>query len=156
MFFLKGDYIINNTYTHVVFFHKYTTDRAIKIITSYIPHPYFHRDKPEWSHKIDRNNGGYAVTNIDKSGHGGMLFVDLVDVTVTNIEDTQNPIPKKLMNTFKNSVSLSMHFEMDGQNRSVEFRCKDNDEAQFMCTCMKGIRDLLKQERSLRLEMKSD
>ena len=109
-----------------------------------------------WLKQFDRNNGGYAVTNIDKSGHGGMLFVDLVDVTVTNIEDTQNPIPKKLMNTFKNSVSLSMHFEMDGQNRSVEFRCKDNDEAQFMCTCMKGIRDLLKQERSLRLEMKSD
>ena len=109
-----------------------------------------------WLKQFDPKNGGYAATNIDKSGHGGMLFVDLVDVTVTNKEDTQNPIPRKLMNTFKNSVSLSMHFEMDGQNRSIEFRCKDNDEAQFMCTCMKGIRDLLKQERSLRLEMKSD
>jgi hypothetical protein len=104
-----------------------------------------------WLKKFNPKNGGYGITNIDKEGHGGMLLVDLVDIQVSDTaEDTlESPIPKKL-DKFKNSVRVTLQYKMNGILRSIEFRCKDNDEAQFLCTCMRVIRDLLRRERSLR------
>ena len=104
-----------------------------------------------WLKKFNPKNGGYALTNIDKNGHGGMMLVELTDVTVTSKEDTDNPIPKKLLDKFGQSVLVTLDYTMNGGFRSVSFRCKTNDEAQFLCTCMRVIRDLLKREQFLRL-----
>ncbi|KAG7353527.1 hypothetical protein IV203_002882 [Nitzschia inconspicua] len=105
-----------------------------------------------WLKKFNPKNGGYGITNIDKDGHGGMLLVDLVEIQVSDAksESLENPLPKKLMEKFKESVLVTLRYKMNGMMRSIEFRSKDNDEAQFLCTCMRVIRDLLRRERSLR------
>jgi hypothetical protein len=105
-----------------------------------------------WLKKFNPKNDGYGITNIDKDGHGGMLLVDLVDIQVHDAKGDPNeiPIPKKQVDKFKNSVLVTLQYKMNGKLRSIEFRCKDNDEAQFLCTCMRVIRDLLRRERSLR------
>lgn len=110
-----------------------------------------------WLKKFNPKNGGYGITSIDKEGHGGMLLVDLVDVQVSDTEEDtlECPIPKKL-DKFKNSVRVTLQYKMNGILRSIEFRCKDNDEAQFLCTCMRVIRDLLRRERSLRQKSNKD
>ena len=104
-----------------------------------------------WLKKFNPKNGGYGLTNIDKNGHGGMMLAELTDVTVTNKADTENPLPKKLLEKFRESVLVTLDYTMNGGFRSVSFRCKSNDEAQFLCTCMRVIRDLLKREQFLRL-----
>ena len=108
-----------------------------------------------WLKKFNAKSGGYGIVNIDKNGHGGMLLVDLVDIQVSERRDDllENPIPKKLQGRFENSVLLTLKYKMQGVLRSIEFRCKDNDEAQFLCTCMRVIRDLLRRERSLRSKL---
>jgi hypothetical protein len=108
-----------------------------------------------WLKKFNPKTGGYGIMNIDKNGHGGMLLVDLVDIQVSDTNDDmlENPIPKKLMDKFQNSVLVTLKYKMSGFLRSIEFRCKDNDEAQFLCTCMRVIRDLLRRERSLRQKL---
>jgi hypothetical protein len=104
-----------------------------------------------WLKKFNNKNGGYGLTNIDKSGHGGMMIVDLTDVSVSNKRDLENPLPKKLQNKFQHSVLVTLDYTVNGTFRSVEFRCKNNDEAQFLCTCLRVIRDLLRREQFLRL-----
>lgn len=108
-----------------------------------------------WLKKFNPKTGGYGIINIDKNGHGGMLLVDLVDIQVSDRKDDmlENSIPKKLMDKFKDSVLVTLKYKMSGFLRSIEFRCKDNDEAQFLCTCMRVIRDLLRRERSLRQKL---
>jgi len=108
-----------------------------------------------WLKKLNPKNGGYGIINIDKNGHGGMLLVDLVDIQVSDRKDDMlgNPIPKKLLDIFENSVLVTLKYKMKGILRSIEFRCRDNDEAQFLCTCMRVIRDLLRRERSLRQKL---
>eukprot|EP00536_Pseudo-nitzschia_multiseries_P008164 jgi/Psemu1/305533/fgenesh1_kg.203_\ len=108
-----------------------------------------------WLKKFIPKNGGYGIVNIDKNGHGGMLLVDLVDIQASDRRDDMvgNPIPKKLLDTFENSVLVTLKYKMKGILRSIEFRCRDNDEAQFLCTCMRVIRDLLRRERSLRQKL---
>jgi hypothetical protein len=108
-----------------------------------------------WVKKFNPKNGGYNIINIDKNGHGGMLLVDLVDIQVSDRKDDMqgNPIPKKLQDAFENSVLVTLKYKMRGILRSIEFRCRDNDEAQFLCTCMRVIRDLLRRERSLRQKL---
>ncbi len=108
-----------------------------------------------WLKKFNPKSGGYGIVNIDKNGHGGMLLVDLVDIQVSERRDDvlENPIPKKLEDRFENSVLLTLKYKMKGILRSIEFRCRDNDEAQFLCTCMRVIRDLLRRERSLRSKL---
>jgi hypothetical protein len=103
-----------------------------------------------WLKKFNSKGGGYSLANIDKSGHGGMLLVDLKDILVSQTKDIENPIPKKLGDKFKDSVLVSFEYQFKNQKRHIEFRCKDNDEAQFLCTCMRVIRDLLKREQALR------
>ena len=104
-----------------------------------------------WLKKFNNKNGGYGLTNIDKSGHGGMMIVELTDVSVSNKQDIENPLPKKLQSKFEKSVLVTLDYTMNGGFRSVTFRCKDNDEAQFLCTCLRVIRDLVKREQYLRL-----
>jgi hypothetical protein len=105
-----------------------------------------------WLKKFNPNAGGYALgKNIDKSGHGGMMLLELTDATVVNNENTTHPIPKNLSSKFKDSVLVTVAYTINGGPRSVSFRCKNNDEAQFLCTCMRVIRDLLKREQFLRL-----
>lgn len=108
-----------------------------------------------WLKKFNPKNGGYGIINIDKNGHGGMLLVDLVDVQVSESKDDVlgNPIPKKLQDAFENSVLVTLKYKMKGILRSIEFRCRDGDEAQFLCTCLRVIRDLLRRERSLRQKL---
>jgi len=108
-----------------------------------------------WLKKFSPKTGGYGIVNIDKNGHGGMLLVDLVDIQASDRRDDMvgNPIPKKLMDNFENSVLVTLKYKMKGVLRSIEFRCRDNDEAQFLCTCMRVIRDLLRRERSLRQKL---
>eukprot|EP00934_Nitzschia_sp_Nitz4_P000421 Nitzschia sp. Nitz4//scaffold20_size174350//36484//44038//NITZ4_002087-RA/size174350-processed-gene-0.262-mRNA-1//1//CDS//3329541764//421//frame0 len=102
-----------------------------------------------WLKKFN-SKSGYGVSNIDKNGHGGMMLVDLMDIRVSLKADEENPIPKKLADKFKESALVTLEYQTNGENRSIEFRCKDNDEAQFLCTCMRVIRDLLKREQTLR------
>jgi len=108
-----------------------------------------------WLKKFNPKTGGYGIINIDKNGHGGMLLVDLVDIQVSDRKDDMlgNPIPKKLIDKFEKSVLVTLKYKMKGILRSIEFRCRDNDEAQFLCTCMRVIRDLLRRERSLRQKL---
>jgi hypothetical protein len=108
-----------------------------------------------WLKKFNPKNGGYGIVNIDKNGHGGMLLVDLVDIQVSDRRDDMlgNPIPKKLLDNFEKSVLVTLKYKMKGILRSIEFRCRDNDEAQFLCTCMRVVRDLLRRERSLRQKL---
>ena len=110
-----------------------------------------------WLKKFNSKSGGYGISNIDKTGHGGMLLVGLVDVHVSTQADKEHPIPKKLKDKFKEPVLLTIDYVMDvagtgKDNRSISFCCKDNDEAQFICTCMRVIRDLLKREVALRIK----
>lgn len=103
-----------------------------------------------WLKKFNPKGGGYSLANIDKSGHGGMLLVDLKDIHVSNKQDMENPFPKKMADKFKDSVLVTLEYQFNNEKRRIEFRCKDNDEAQFLCTCMRVIRDLLKREQTLR------
>ena len=82
-------------------------------------------------------------------------MVDLVDIEVSDRKDDMiaNPIPKKLLDGFDKSVLVTLKYKMHGVLRSIEFRCRDNDEAHFLCTCMRVIRDLLRRERSLRQKL---
>ena len=105
-----------------------------------------------WLKKFNAKGGGYSLSNIDKNGHGGMLLVDLKDIHVSNKQDIENTIPKKVADKFKDSVLVTLEYEFKTEKRHLEFRCKDNDEAQFLCTCMRVIRDLLKREQALRLK----
>jgi hypothetical protein len=109
-----------------------------------------------WLKKFSSKNGGYSLSHIDKNGHGGMLLVDLKDIQVSaDHQDLKSPLPKKFADKFKDSVMMALEYEFSGQKRRIEFRCKDNDEAQFLCTCMRVIRDLLKREQALRLKTQS-
>ena len=72
-----------------------------------------------------------------------------------NTEEAELTIPKRLLDKFKNSVLVTLDYTINGGKRSVEFRCKDNDEAQFLCTCMRIIRDLLKREQALRQKIQN-
>lgn len=103
-----------------------------------------------WMKKFNAKNGGYGISNIDKQGHGGMMLIDLTDVHVVEKEGDEIPLPKNLIKKFKNSVLIKLEHTIKGEKRSIGFRCKNNDEAQFLCTCMRVIRDLLKRERSMR------
>lgn len=103
-----------------------------------------------WLKKFNGKGGGYSLANIDKSGHGGMLLVDLKDIHVSPNQDMESPIGKKLADKFKDSVLVALEYQFNGEKRRIEFRCRDNDEAQFLCTCMRVIRDLLKREQALR------
>ena len=106
-----------------------------------------------WLKKFNPKSGGYSLTSIDKNGHGGMLMVDLKDIQVSaDHKDLKSPLPKKLADKFKDSVMVALEYEFNGEKRRIEFRCKDNDEAQFLGTCMRVIRDLLKREQALRLK----
>jgi hypothetical protein len=106
-----------------------------------------------WLKKFSSKSGGYSLTNIDKNGHGGMLLVNLKDIQVSaDHQDLKTPLPKKLADKFKDSVMVALEYEFKGEQRRIEFRCKDNDEAQFLSTCMRVIRDLLKREQALRLK----
>ena len=106
-----------------------------------------------WLKKFSSKSGGYSLTHIDKNGHGGMLLVDLKDIQVSaDHKDLKTPLPKKLADKFKDSVMVALEYEFNGEKRRIEFRCKDNDEAQFLGTCMRVIRDLLKREQALRLK----
>lgn len=105
-----------------------------------------------WLKKFNAKGGGYSLANIDKSGHGGMLLVDLKDIHVSIKQDLENPFPKKIAEKFKDSVLVALEYQFNNEKRRIEFRCKDNDEAQFLCTCMRVIRDLLKREQALRLK----
>lgn len=104
-----------------------------------------------WLKKFNGKGGGYSVSNIDKNGHGGMLLVNLLDVRVES-KPAERAFPRKLAEKYKNSVILTLFFLFNGEDRSIEFRCKDNDEAHFICTCLRVMRDLLKREQSLRLK----
>jgi hypothetical protein len=106
-----------------------------------------------WLKKFNSKSAGYGITTINKNGHGGMLLVDLVNVHVSTAAAEQ-PIPKRLLDKYRNSVLVTLDYIMDGGKRSVEFRCKDNDEAQFLCICMRVVRDLLKREEALLQKMK--
>lgn len=79
------------------------------------------------------------------------MIVELNDVSVSNKRDLETPLPKKLQSKFKDSVLVTLDYTMNGGFRSVAFRCKNNDDAQFLCTCLRVIRDLLKREQFLRL-----
>mmetsp|Transcript_102521 Transcript_102521/g.285549 ORF Transcript_102521/g.285549 Transcript_102521/m.285549 type:complete len:91 (+) Transcript_102521:112-384(+) len=79
-----------------------------------------------------------------------MLLVDLKDIHVSPNQDMESPIGKKLADKFKDSVLVALEYQFNGEKRRIEFRCRDNDEAQFLCTCMRVIRDLLKREQALR------
>lgn len=106
-----------------------------------------------WLKKFSSKSGGYSLSNIDKNGHGGMMLVGLKDIIVSaDHQDLKSPLPKKFADKFKDSVMVALEHEFKGEKRRIEFRCKDNDEAQFLCTCMRVIRDLLKREQTLRLK----
>ena len=91
---------------------------------------------------------------IDKSGHGGMTLSNLIDIRVTNKVENHNSIPKKMQDKFNKSSIITLEYSFDGAPKSVEFLCKDNDQAQFLCTCMRVTRDLLKREEILRNRLK--
>ena len=106
-----------------------------------------------WLKKFNPKNGGYGQGHIDKSGHGGMMLIELTDITVSNKKaDPKHPYPKKFAAKFENSVSIHLDYTVNGGFRSVSFRCKSDEEAQFLCTCMRVVRDLLKREKMLRTQ----
>ena len=111
-----------------------------------------------WLKKFNHHHkDGYGISNIDKNGHGGMLLVDLSEIKVTsnNVLKQDDSIPKKLQEPFKDSVLVTMEYKINGSHRSIELRCKNDDDAQFLCTCTRLIRDLLRREKSLRQKSKS-
>jgi len=113
-----------------------------------------------WLKKFNRTHhgDGYGISNIDKNGHGGMLLVDLSEIKVSNVAEdlVENPLPKKLHEPFKDSVLVTMDYKINGSRRSIELRCKNDDEAQFLCTCTRLVRDMLRREKSLRQKSKSN
>ena len=71
----------------------------------------------------------------------------LIQVSDAKTDTLENSLPKKLTDKFKDSILVTLQYKMNGALRSIEFQCKDNDEAQFFCTCMRVIRGLLRRER---------
>lgn len=98
--------------------------------------------------------GIYGISNIDKLGHGGMMLASLVNVQVIPKVENKHLIPKKMQEKFKKAVIVTLDYNFDGAEKSVEFLCTDNDQAQFLCTCIRVSRDLLKREETLRQRLK--
>lgn len=96
----------------------------------------------------------YGLANVDKYGHGGMMLASLVNIHVDSGVEQKTPIPKKMQDKFKKAVTVTLEYNFDGNVKAVEFLCHDNDQAQFLCTCIRVSRDLLKREESLRLRLK--
>ncbi|KAL3938855.1 MAG: hypothetical protein SGBAC_006310 [Bacillariaceae sp.] len=96
----------------------------------------------------------YGLANVDKYGHGGMMLASLVNIHVDSRVEQKIPVPKKMQDKFKKAVTVTLEYNFDGSVKAVEFLCRDNDQAQFLCTCIRVSRDLLKREESLRLRLK--
>jgi hypothetical protein len=106
-----------------------------------------------WVKKFSSKNT-YGISNIDKLGHGGMMLASLVNVQVTSKVENKHLIPKKMQDKFKKAVVVTLDYNFDGADKTVEFLCRDNDQAQFLCTCIRVSRDLLKREETLRQRLK--
>jgi hypothetical protein len=104
-----------------------------------------------WLKKFS-GKASYGISNIDKQGHGGMMLANLINMKVNESKGDHQLLsfPKKLQENFKKSVTVTLDYSFEGATKSVEFLCRDNDEAQFLCTCMRVTRDLLKREEILR------
>jgi hypothetical protein len=83
-----------------------------------------------------------------------MMLASLVNVQVTSKVENKHLIPKKMQDKFKKAVVVTLDYNFDGADKTVEFLCRDNDQAQFLCTCIRVSRDLLKREETLRQRLK--
>jgi hypothetical protein len=59
-----------------------------------------------WMKKFSSKNA-YGISNIDKSGHGGMMLASLVNVQVTSKVENKHLIPKKMQDKFKKAVVVT-------------------------------------------------
>eukprot|EP00980_Cylindrotheca_fusiformis_P011639 scaffold2751_cov131-Cylindrotheca_fusiformis.AAC.6 len=96
----------------------------------------------------------YGISHIDKLGHGGMMLASLVNVQVIPKVENKHLIPKRMQEKFKKPVLVILVYNFDGAAKSVEFLCREDDQAQFLCTCIRVSRDLLKREENLRKSLK--
>jgi len=88
----------------------------------------------------------YSISAIDRHGHGGVHFAQLVKVSATGRSDLGHPLNKKQQEKFKESVAISVDFTLNGSPKSVVLLCRTTDAAHFLCTGLRVIMDVLKRE----------
>ena len=84
----------------------------------------------------------YSISAIDRQGHGGVLFDQLVKVSPSGRSDLGHPLSKKQNDKFKDSVAVALEYSVNGAEKSVIIRCRSTDEAHFLCTGLRVIMDV--------------
>jgi hypothetical protein len=101
-----------------------------------------------WAKKFNTKTREHSVSDIDKTGKGGMLLSNLQGASLGNVADY--PLSKKqLQGEFKDSVVVVLHTAEDGYPgnlRDVVLRCKSMDDATFICSGCKAIADTLQRD----------
>ena len=106
-----------------------------------------------WAKKFNTKTREHSVSDIDKTGKGGMLLSNLQGASIGNVTDY--PLSKKqLQGEFKDSVVVVLHTAEDGYPgnlRDVVLRCKSMDDATFICSGCKAIADTLQRDAEAKI-----
>lgn len=90
----------------------------------------------------------YSITTIDRQGRGGVLFSQLVKVSATSRSDLGQALSKKQQEKFRESVAISIEYNMSGSQKSVILLCRTTDAAHFLCTGLRVVMDVLRRENA--------
>ena len=98
-----------------------------------------------WAKKFNTKTREHSVSDIDKTGKGGMLLQSLQGASLGNVADY--PLARKqLQGEFKDSVVVVLHAAESGYPgnlRDIVLRCKSMEEATFLCSGCKAIAEIL-------------
>lgn len=106
-----------------------------------------------WAKKFNSKTREHSVSDIDKSGKGGMLLNTLQGASLGNVADY--PLSKKqLQGEFKDSVVVVLHSAEDGHPgnlRDIVLRCKSMEEATFLCSGCKAIAEIIHRDAEAKI-----
>jgi hypothetical protein len=86
----------------------------------------------------------YSTSLIDKHGRGGLMLSHLTRVTASGRSEVVGLMPKKFQEAYKESVIVSLEYEISGSLRALVLRCKTTADAHFLCTGLRVCSELLK------------
>jgi hypothetical protein len=89
----------------------------------------------------------YSTSLIDKYGRGGLMLSHLTRVTASGRSESFGLMPKKFQETYKESVIVSLEYDVSGSMRALALRCKTTADAHFLCTGLRVCSELLKKEQ---------
>lgn len=99
-----------------------------------------------WAKKF---KGDHSVTDIDRTGKGGMFMYDLKGASIGNVADF--PLTKKqLQGDFKDSVVVILHSQNEGEEREIVLRTRTIEDATFLCGGCTALAAMLTRDAELK------